>query len=217
MRRNRGLVVGARAVALAVTVGVAASTGMAGTAATAWASAREGEQPSAYSAEEIILGFMGEGIVAKEHPEAAVVPKGQAVGANEKAVSAFVELASLKEPKFAEEFRADITSGDPYRVRMGLGRLDKMSRIIATEQQDLGAGVGSFIVNDSVFINNSSLVNDRNLSKISAVDVVAVAAHVAVAVEAIAAAVVVADFKAGSSGLTTEMAVATVTKSLAGK
>ncbi|QFQ97533.1 hypothetical protein F9278_16400 [Streptomyces phaeolivaceus] len=221
MRKSRGLVTGARAVALAVAVGVAASTGMAGTASTAWASVREGERSSGYSAEEIILGLMGEGVVAKEQPEVAVVPKGQAVGANESAVAAFVKLASLKEPAFAEEFRAEVTSGDPYRVRKGLERLDTMSRTIAQEvaegQGDLGSGSGSFIVNHSVLIKNSTLVNDRDLAKVQVVDVVAAAADVAVVVEVIAAAVVAADFEAGSSGLTTEQAVAMVTKALAGK
>ncbi|QFQ97530.1 hypothetical protein F9278_16385 [Streptomyces phaeolivaceus] len=224
MRKSRGLVVGARAVALAVAVGVAASTGTAG---MSWASAQsvrsaqEGERSSGYSAEEIILGFMGEGVVAKEHPKAVLVPKGQAVGANASAVAAFLELASLKEPAFAEEFRAEVTSGDPYRVRKGLERLDTMSRTLAQEavegQKDLGTGNGAVVIDDTLSDHMDLPIFDMAsvnvVDRIMALDVVKQLDKTRVVVITFQ----MADVEEGAHNLATEEAVAVITKTLAAK
>ncbi|WP_241827004.1 hypothetical protein [Streptomyces graminilatus] len=149
MRESQGrLVVGARAVALTVAVGVAASTGIASMSSASAQSApsvRASQQCPGYTAAEIILGFMGEGVVAKQSPDLALVHV--PVGATPRDVEVFLALATLKEPGFAEKFRADVTSGDPFRVRNGLKRLDTMSVAIhkdVTEKPvDTGTGLRS--------------------------------------------------------------------------
>lgn len=184
--------------ALAVAVGVVASTGTAG---MSWASARseQGEERSSgFSAADIILGFMGEGVVAKYHPELALVP-GEVVGATSEEVAVFLKLASQTQPKFAEEFHADVTSGDPYRVRDGLERLDATARVLGREITEPGTGSG--------------VVSLAVTNKVLAVNV-AVVANLAVAVTKL---VFRQGFEEGESGLTTEKAVAIVTKLLAGK
>ncbi|EMF56710.1 MULTISPECIES: hypothetical protein [Streptomyces] len=147
------------------------------------------DQCSGYTAAEIILGFMGEGVVAEEYPELALVHVKEAVGATPRDVEVFLALASLKESGFAEEFRADVTSGDPYRVRNGLERLDTMSVTIhqAVTKGPVDQGTGSDVI---------------------------IITEVALAVNQV---VIKADFEEGKSGLTTEEAVAVVTKLLAGK
>ncbi|MFM9693538.1 hypothetical protein [Streptomyces europaeiscabiei] len=212
MRMNQGrLVVGARAVALAVAVGVAASVG---TANMSWASAQpthaeqltKAEQKcSQFTAAEILLGFMGEGVVAKQYPDLALVHK--PVGATSRNVEVFLALATLKEPGFADKFRADVTSGDPYRVREGLERLDTMATAAqkaGTEGSgDSGNGDRSnFIL---TFWNADKEANqeagdsgtgDRSNFILTFWN---------------------ADFEEGKSGLTSEKAVVIVTKLLAGK
>ncbi|WP_327345652.1 hypothetical protein [Streptomyces europaeiscabiei] len=215
MRKSRGrLVVGARAVALAVAVGVVASTGTAG---VSWASVQSkpaDARCAGYTAAEIILGFMGEGVVAKQHPDLALVD-GEVVGATPREVEVFLALATLKESGFAEEFRADVTSGDPYRVRDGLERLDTMAATIGKEVTETGNGSGAVIVTGK---NTNSGVGAGTISfvttnKVAVVNVVLVA-NVAVVVTKL---LLREGFEEGKSGLTTEKAVAIVTKLLAGK
>ncbi|WP_231976424.1 hypothetical protein [Streptomyces sp. 3214.6] len=206
--------------ALAVAVGVVASTGTAG---VSWASVQpthaeqltKAEQKcSGFTAAEIILGFMGEGVVAKQYPELALV-QGKVVGATPRDVEVFLALATLKESGFAEEFRADVTSGDPFRVRDGLERLDTMAATIGKEVTETGTGSGAVIVTGK---NTSAAVGANTISfvttnKVAVVNVVAVA-NVAIAVTKL---VFREGFEEGKSGLTTEKAVAIVTKLLAGK
>ncbi|MFF5359365.1 hypothetical protein ACFY4I_08155 [Streptomyces scabiei] len=210
MRKSRGrLVVGARAVALAVAVGVAASTGTAG---MSWASTQSQQSQQAdklsskYSTADILLGFMGQGVVAKEHPELALV-RGKVVGATPEEVDLFLRLASELEPEFADKLRADLTSGNPYRVRYGLEQADTMSVIThqaaADGAMDPGSGSGWFIVG-----NNAGHPGDGE-GLLVVLEKVLVAQDVKF--------VFSEGFEKGKSGLTTEKAVAIVTKVLAGK
>ncbi|MDX2546769.1 hypothetical protein ACOT81_27910 [Streptomyces sp. WI04-05B] len=213
MRKSQGRrVVGARAVALTVAVGVAAATGIA---STSWASAQptsveqlaKAEQKcSGYSAAEIILGFMGQGVVAKQYPDLALV-QGKVVGATPRDVEVFLALASLRKAGFAEKFRADVTSGDPFRVRDALERLDAMG--VAVHKDGLEGPVDSGNGDDStvVLINFNADKKDTDgpvdSGKGDRSTVILISFN--------------ADFEVGKSGLTTEKAVSIVTKLLAGK
>ncbi|SHI12379.1 hypothetical protein [Streptomyces sp. 3214.6] len=213
MRKSQGrLVVGARAVALAVAVGVAASMGAAN---MSWASVQpthaeqltKAEQKcSGFTAAEIILGFMGEGVVAKQHPELALV-QGKVVGATPREVEVFLALASLKESGFAEKFRADVTSGDPFRVRDGLKRLDAMGVAVHKEvtKGPVDPGTGD---------HNTVILVNFNADKEGAEGPVdpGTGDHNTVILVSFNA-----DFEEGKSGLTTDRAVSVVTKLLAGK
>jgi hypothetical protein len=199
MRKSRGrLVVGARAVALAVAVGVVASTGIAGMSSASAQPKPADARCAGYTAAEIILGFMGEGVVAKQHPDLALL-QGKLVGATPRDVEVFLALASLQEPGFTEKFRADVTSGDPFRVRGGLERLDTMSvalrKEVAKGPHDPGTGSGTL-----------SLATDVAITARMAPDIF-VTGHI----------IYEAEFEEGKSDLTTEKAVVIVTKLLAGK
>ncbi|WP_327345649.1 hypothetical protein [Streptomyces europaeiscabiei] len=210
---NQGrLVVGARAVALAVAVGVAASVG---TANMSWASAQpthveqlaKAEQKcSGFTAAEIILGFMGEGVVAKEYPDLALV-QGKVVGATPREVEVFLALASLRKSGFAEKFRADVTSGDPYRVRDGLERLDAMGVAVHKQVTEGPVDPGTGDRSNVILINFGA-------------DKEATEGHVDSGTGDRSNVLLInfnADFEEGKSGLTTERAVSIVTKLLAGK
>ncbi|MFM9693536.1 hypothetical protein [Streptomyces europaeiscabiei] len=109
------------------------------------------------------------------------------VGATPREVEVLLALASLREPGFTEKFRADATSGDPYRVRGGLERLDTMPvalrKDVSKGPQDPGTGSGTL----------------------------SMAAGIAIYI------VMQAEFEEGKSDLTTEKAVVIVTKLPAGK
>ncbi|MFM9693541.1 hypothetical protein [Streptomyces europaeiscabiei] len=205
MRKSRGrLVVGARAVALAVAVGVAASTGTAGMSWASTQSQQADKRSSKYSTADILLGFMGEGVVAKEHPELALV-RGKVVGATPEEVDLFLKLASELEPELTDKLRADLTSGNPYRVRYALERLDTMSVVtqaVADGAVDPGSGSGWFIVG-----NNAGDPGDGE-GLLVILDKVLVAQEVKI--------VFSEGFEKGRSGLTTDKAVAIVTPVLAG-
>ncbi|MFF5359368.1 hypothetical protein ACFY4I_08170 [Streptomyces scabiei] len=212
MRKSRGrLVVGARAVALAVAVGVAAS---AGTAGMSWASTQSQQagqskqadkRSSEYSTADILLGFMGRGAVAKEYPELALV-RGKVVGATPEEVDLFLELAAELQPELTDKLRADLTSGNPYRVRFALERLDTLSMVthqaVADGAVGPGSGSGWFIVG-----NHAGDPGDGEgllvvLNKVLAAQEVKI--------------VFSEGFERGKSGLTTDKAVAIVTPVLAG-
>ncbi|MDX2546772.1 hypothetical protein ACOT81_27925 [Streptomyces sp. WI04-05B] len=215
MRKSRGrLVVGARAVALAVAVGVVASTGTAGVSGASVQSKNVDEQCAGYTTAEIILGFMGKGVVAEQYPDLALVA-GKVVGATPREVEVFLALATLKESGFAEEFRADVTSGDPYRVRDGLERLDTMAATLRKEVTETGTGSGALFgtgksTDAGVGAGTISFVTTNKVAVVN----VAVVANLAIAVTKL---LFRADSEEGESGLTTEKAVAIVTKLLAGK
>ncbi|MFF8531921.1 hypothetical protein ACF07B_08035 [Streptomyces sp. NPDC015532] len=190
--------------ALAAVVVLGASAGVS------WASSSGSKEKPKYSTTEIILGIMGKGIVAHEHPEVSLIPANQAKGVNNKAVAGFLQLASVKDPGFAEKFHSDVTSGDPYKVQKGLQLLDRMSRDVASDVAEKRTAIspassaGWFFTNDTV-----------------AVDAVAVqhwsfATTGAVAAEAAAVVVIVLAVSPEHQNLTTDKAVAALSTGLAG-
>lgn len=195
--------------ALAVAVGVGAATGMAGmSSASAQPNVAE-KRCEGYTAAEIILGFMGEGVVANEHPDLALV-QGEVVGATPREVEVFLALASLRKSGFAEKFRADVTSGDPYRVRNGLERLDAMG--VAVHKQVTGGPVDSGTGDRSnvILVNfgtekevTNALMDFADSGNGDRSNVFLINFNT--------------DFEEGKSGLTTDRAVSVVTKLLAGK
>lgn len=204
MKKRRSLGRGVAAGALAAVVTLGASAGVS------WASSSTGKEKAEYSTAEIILGVMGKGPVAHDHPEVALVPAGQAKGADSKSVAAFLQLAAAKDSGFAEKFRSEVTSGDPYQVQNGLKRLESMSRDVARDVAEKRTSVnpassaGWFFTNDTV-----------------AVDAVAVqhwsfATTGAVAAEAVGVVVVVLTVSPEHQNLTTDKAVAALSTGLAG-
>jgi SdpC family antimicrobial peptide len=138
------------------------------------------------------------------------VPAGQAKGADGRSVNGFLQLAAVKDPGFAEKFRSEVTSGDPYQVQQGLRRLDSMSRDVAKDVAEKRTSVspsssaGWFFTNDTV-----------------AVDAVAVqhwsfATTGSVAAEAAAVVVIVLSVSPENQNLTTDKAVAALSTGLAG-